>query len=1124
MKYGSVVAGLGVLLFSCTQTTNQYPVKEFPASFTAGFADSVARLVNPKVDSGLQLTLWGIDSLVISPVAIEVDDYGAIYYNKTNRQVNSEFDIRAHSNWEIASISLQTVEDRRKFLHTELAPENSERNKWLTDVNGDGSRDWRDLTVETEHIYKLVDIDGDGVADRSQLVVNDFHDEVTDVAGGVLAHGNDLYVAVAPDLWRMRDKNGDGIPDEKTSISTGYGIHIGFSGHGMSGVEMGPDGKIYWQIGDIGFNGVGPDGTKWEYPNSGVIARANPDGSDFEIFAAGLRNTHEFAFDEYGNLISEDNDGDHAGEKERLVYIVNGSDAGWRSNWQYGKYNDPDNNTYKVWMDEKLFLPRFEGQAAYIVPCITNYVSGPAGFAYNPGTALGPQYKNHFFVAEFTGSPANSWVHGFTLKPQGAGFELGSSKKVVGGILPTGLDFGPDGALYIGDWIDGWGTGAYGRIWKLDDPQHANAAIRKEVKELLAAEFSKRSPEELYKLLHHEDLRVRKKSQFELVKRGKESVVFFETALQQREHQLARVHAIWGLTQLARQDASIAERLVPYLNDADAEIRAQVAKWLGDIRYRPAADFVMILLRDTNSRARFFAAEALGRMQYAPAVGPIIEMLRANNDKDVYLRHAGSLALARIGQSAPVRALAKDNSRAVRIAAVVALRRMSDPGVAEFLNDKDEFIVTEAARAINDDLSIPDALPALADLLATTKFRNEALIRRAINANLRVGTERALANLLAYAKNNANPAPMRMEAIETLSVWPKPSVLDRVDGRLRGVVERDPAQVRQLAGPVFMELVKSPEAGVRMAAARAIGKLQIKDAVPMLQPLLKSDRDLKVRKSALQSLALLEADDLAEVIRIGLSDKEKEVRVVALDLLGKTSLPPAKMATMLWDVISTKTVEEKQAALNTLATIPLSDARPVFEKVLDQLAAGKLTQEIRIELEEAVDSAKSAELKERLNAILAKLDDGNPLAPFAGALYGGNPSLGGDIFYDNGSARCIRCHAINDYGGNAGPRLNDISKRLTRLQLLEAMVDPSARIAPGYGIVTLKLKSGEMISGVLLEDGPEALVIKSGDGPQQTISTADIEKRINAASSMPNMGQLLTKKEIRDLVSFLSTL
>ncbi len=76
----------------------------------------------------------------------------------------------------------------------------------------------------------------------------------------------------------------------------------------------------------------------------------------------------------------------------------------------------------------------------------------------------------------------------------------------------------------------------------------------------------------------------------------------------------------------------------------------------------------------------------------------------------------------------------------MRIGAVVALRRLRDPGIAVFLNDKDEFIVTEAARAINDDLSIEKALPALGNLARATKFTNEALLRRAINANLRVGT------------------------------------------------------------------------------------------------------------------------------------------------------------------------------------------------------------------------------------------------------------------------------------------------------------------------------------------------------------------------------------------------
>ena len=335
-----------VILSSCRQGEDKVPIPMLTMDtlVSAHFSDSVGNIVKPQLAPGLTATLWGIDSLVISPIAIDIDDQGRIYYTTTDRQKNSEFDIRGFRNWEIPSISFKTVEDRRKFLHKEFSPENSERNKWLKDLNGDSSHDWRDLTVEKEFVYRLEDINGDGVADRSLKVVEDFNDEVTDVAGGLLSYGDDLYVAVAPDLWRIKDKNGDGVADDKKSLSHGYGIHIGFGGHGMSGVEMGPDGRIYWQIGDIGFNGESADGKKWEYPNSGVIARANPDGTDFEIFAAGLRNTHEFAFDAYGNLISEDNDGDHAGEKERLVYIVNGSDAGWRSNWQYGKYNDPLNN------------------------------------------------------------------------------------------------------------------------------------------------------------------------------------------------------------------------------------------------------------------------------------------------------------------------------------------------------------------------------------------------------------------------------------------------------------------------------------------------------------------------------------------------------------------------------------------------------------------------------------------------------------------------------------------------------------------------------------------------------------------------------------------------------------
>ncbi|GAB3961775.1 c-type cytochrome [Spirosoma harenae] len=1090
----------------------------------AQLAKAIEATVTPELAEGLTLKLWGVDSLVADPIAISIDDNGRIYYTRTNRQKHSEFDIRGHQDWEIESNQLKTIEDKRAFLHRILSPENSKKNEWLKDMNGDGSHDWRDMTVEKENVFRIEDTSGDGVADLSQLVVEDFHDEVTDVAGGVLTYGNDLFVAVGPDLWRMQDKDGDGIAESKTSISHGYGIHVGFSGHGMSGVTMGPDGKIYWQIGDIGFSGKGQDGKKWEHPNSGVVVRSNPDGSDFEVFAYGVRNTHEFVFDEYGNLISEDNDGDHPGEKERLVYIVNGSDTGWRSNWQYGKYRDPNNNTYKVWMDEQMYKPRFDKQAAYFTPPIANFVSGPAGMKYNPGTALSPAYKNTFFIAEFVGNPARSGIHSFKLKPKGASFELGEQKKVLGNVLATGIDFGPDGALYVADWINGWDTKDYGRIWKLDDKSGASSAERQRTKTLLASAFGSRSETELIDLLKNSDMRVRQKAQFELAKRGAKGADAFKAALQQTDNQFARIHAIWGISQLTRQDKQYGQLLLPLLQDKDPEIRAQAAKWLGDVRYAEAGAALISLLTDSYSRARFFAAEALGRISYEPAIQPIIKFLEANNDEDAFLRHAGSLALARIGKSAPVVALASHPSRGVRIAAVVALRRMSDPGIAAFLADKDEYIVTEAARGINDDLSIPEALPALGKLLQTTTFTNEALLRRSINANLRVGTPEAMQALIDYAQKDGSPVAMRSEALEALSTWASPSVLDRVDGRYRGEVKRDLSALKTKTADTYIKLLAHPEVAIRLSAIKAIAKIKLAEASEPLFKQLSTDKEASVRVAALRALASMNDKQVSKGIETALADNDKSVRVAGLDLLAKSDMPKDRMVALLSEVISSRTTEEKQAALLTLGKLPIANTQKAFDQLLAKMSAGTMPAELQLELEEAIESSHSPQLATRYKALTSKLSPDALLASYKGALLGGEPDLGRRIFYRHQTAQCIRCHAYNDQGGNAGPRLNGVASRLTREQLLEALITPSARLAPGFGTVELKLKNGKTVNGILQEETSSEVKVKVGDQPDMVIRKDQIAKRTTAPSSMPEMRYLLTKREIRDVVSFLSTL
>lgn len=1110
---------------ACKQTaTADLKIKQIDSTKLSRLAASIEAMVKPVLAEGLSLRLWGTDSLVISPIGISIDNDGKLYYTTTNRQKNSEFDIRGHRQWEIESIALQTIEEKRAFLHKELSPENSNRNKWLADLNGDSSHDWRDMTVEKENVYRLEDTNGDGIADKTQLIVDDFHDEVTDVAGSVFKYEDNLYVAVAPDLWKMKDTNGDGIADEKTSLSHGYGMHIGFGGHGMSGIEMGPDGRIYWQIGDIGFNGKGPDGQKWEFPNCGVIARCNPDGSDFEIFASGLRNTHEFAFDEYGNLMSEDNDGDHPGEKERLVYIVNGSDAGWRSNWQYGKYRDPKNNNYKVWMDEKMYLPRFEGQAAYITPCISNYESGPAGFVYNPGTALSPQYKNTFFVAKFVGNPSGSGVYGFKLNPKGATFELGESKKIVSGVLPTGLDFAPDGSLFIADWIDGWDTHTYGRIWKLDDQSAASSPERIETKKLLAANFADKKDEELGEILKNPDMRVRMKAQFELVKRGAKGAAVLQKMFSQTANQLARINAIWGMSQLARKNKKYAENLLPLLNDKYAEIRAQGAKWLGDIKYATAGSKLIPLLKETASRVRFFAAEALGRIQYEAAIDPLIEFLKSNDDADAYLRHTGCLALARIGKAEPVIALWNTPSRALRIAAVVTLRRMSNAGIIKFLNDNDEFIVTEAARAINDDLSIKDAIGALGELLNTTAFTNEALIRRVINANLRTGTASAMQNLINYSLNEKAPATMRAEAIEALSVWAKPSVLDRVDGRYRGVIERDPALLKSKLTEHLLSLLKNKELPVRISAAKAIGLLEIKEGSPILLALVKNDPAPDMRIQSLTSLVKLGDAQVGEAVSQALSDKERKVRVAGLNLLEKMNISKELMVTLLSNVIANKPMEEKQAAILTLGKLPPANSTKTLNELLDKMSAGKLSPDLYLELGEAIDSSGASDLVARYKTITQKLSPDELMASYTGSLLGGDSTKGRNIFFQNQNAQCMKCHSYDDRGGNAAPRLNGIANRISRQQILEALITPSARLSPGYGMSSIELKDGKKLLGILENENATSITIKIGSEPPLVIPKNQVAKRNDSPSSMPDMKQVLSKREIRDIVSFLATL
>jgi putative heme-binding domain-containing protein len=120
-------------------------------------------------------------------------------------------------------------------------------------------------------------------------------------------------------------------------------------------------------------------------------------------------------------------------------------------------------------------------------------------------------------------------------------------------------------------------------------------------------------------------------------------------------------------------------------------------------------------------------------------------------------------------------------------------------------------------------------------------------------------------------------------------------------------------------------------------------------------------------------------------------------------------------------------------------------------------------------------------------------------------------------------AQCIRCHKIEGQGGDAGPDLTKVAARGERAHLLESLIVPSAKIAAGFGTVTLELDDGRVITGVLLAEDDKELQLAPPRGPTIRIAKGTIQDRSAVVSPMPAAGEVLRLEELRDLMEFLSS-
>jgi quinoprotein glucose dehydrogenase len=1110
--------------------------------------DSIDSLKQLRVAPGLKLDLFAGEPLIQNCSNFAFDEKGRVYVVETFRRRTSVYDIRKHRTWTDNDLSFQTVDDRIRFLKQQITPSNPDLpNDIIVDRNRDGVFDWRDLEVESERIRLIEDTDGNGVADTATTFAEDFRTIVSGVAAGVLARNGNVWFTCIPDLWLLKDTDGDGVADVRTNLLHGFGVHIGYGGHDMHGLRFGPDGRIYFSIADRGTH-VETAGKVIALPHTGAVFRCNPDGSEFEVVTTGLRNPQELAFDDHGNLFTGDNNAD-GGDKARWEYIVEGADYGWRYGWQHMA-------RLGAWNSERLWHLAPTNTAAYLLPPVAHISHGPAGTAYYPGTGMPEKFKGHFVLADFPGG-----VRHFAVKQSGATFTADNPDeylqnnrpdvmegKVLWNLSPTDVDFAPGGGIYVLDWVEGWEKTGKGRLFRVHDPAADNDPATLETKRLLAEGMEGRPLGELADFLGHRDQRVRQSAQFGIVEasgrkvwrwKGLEVRLSKDEALntllkvaRSGTNPLARLHAIWGIGQISRMaPPSGLYDLTGLLRDKDSEVRTQVIKILGEAKYNDALPLVTRALLDPEPRVRFQAGIALGRLGSRQALPAVLTMLKENDDRDAYLRHAGVMALTGMRDADRLSTMAQDRSRPLRMAALLALRRLERPDVARFLNDTDPAIAVEAARAIND-VPINSAMPQLAAAMTTaprvfgadSKVSSDIstpFFRRALNASFRLGTKENAAELARFAAMDAAPEALRVEALTALGDWRTPSGRDRIVGLWRPLDPREPAAAGAALQSVLKVLLDKAPSEIRIAAVNAAGKLMLTDAGPLLHGVL-ADTSLTsdLRVAALGALSAMGDKQLGGALKLAQGDKSESLRREASRLAGSAG---GGGAVALATTLEKGSVGEKQAALTALADIKGPEADRLILQWATSLAAGSVPAELQLDILEAAGKRTSEGIKAKLQAFESSRKKGDDLAPYREALLGGDARVGRTIFYERAEAGCARCHKVKGEGGDLGPDLAGVVEKRGRDYVLESIVLPNKQIAQGFETLVVTMNSGETHSGLVKSETPTDLVLNSPDDGLLKLKIANIKARARGLSTMPEgLPQILSKRDIRDLIQFLS--
>lgn len=1166
-------------------------------------ADAMAALPRLRVAPGLQLKLWASEPLIENITSVSYDHAGRAYVVETGRRRTSVFDVRNLQPWLEDDFALRTAADRAAFLRRVLNPADTNYPAFLEavrkggkggfqDFNRDGMLDSRDLEMEAERIRLVTDTDRNGQADRAETFADGFDGLVAGVAAGVLAEGTNVWFASIPELWRFPAAPVQGAPSVPHSpknahpMLDGFGVHIAFGGHDLHGLIKGPDGRLYFSIADRGTCVTNREGQVISLPDTGAVFRCEPDGSRFEVFATGLRNPQELAFDDDGNLWTADNNGD-GGDKARWLLLLEDADYGWTLGWQWLP-------KMGAWNSERLWHPLTNHTAASRMPAVANIGHGPAGIAFFPGTGLGERFRGHFFYADFPGG-----IRHFRVEPDGAFFRVvqaagadswkwlednsaaNTTGKVLWDLSPVDVTFPPFGGMIVADWVQGWEKTGKGRLWHLVDPSLGGNSAIAEVARLLAEGMIRREEEDLLNLFGHRDQRVRLEAQWEAARRylaakgtraaGALAGRLVKLALARREAPLVRTHALWALAHLARLDPSLdLVDLLPTLADADPAVRLQAVRSIGSRKVLDAfPEFARLATTDSSLAVRAAAVRELGRFHdrrgatpvFRPAAGklgtifgqqnetapelslePVFAALRADSVRDPVLLGAAVNALGHAWASwafggkvgAKVQAAARDQSERVRLAVLLAQRQCAAPG---FIPDKN--LAYQAVRVY--------AAPGL------TNFLHDPAPQLVLEAARAINDLPVAAGLPALAGFLTAQPPMLAGGV---THWPSELNFTQTEWQT-WVLRRAVNAAFRLGGAAHAQAIaevalrsSTPEA-VRIEALEALAawpKPPLRDRIVGLhRPLPPRDRDPALRALQLIWSRITGAGSPVPVtlaaVRAGFALGVPELAVTMAALNANPDEAVQSELRRLRELTGRVTVDDliarldegpvssRQGAFARLALVRDAKAVTALAEWSERLAAGKVAEELRADVweaaQKAADSAGGAARAPTLAKALIQWTNSwtkdDVLAPLRVALVGGDAANGKKLFAERADWGCQRCHKLDGEGGDVGPDLTGLGRTKGREYVLRAVVNPNAEIASGYESVLLELNDDSTVVGVLREEKPDELILMVPETGRTVVRKSDLKSRASVLSSMPEgLGDLMTRRELRDLVEAMS--